>query len=131
MKTRANPQWWAPEYDTAWERVSAAIQRDWDQTVHDFGGDEPDTDQDVDDTVAQAIGQQDIPPRGMPTYEESEPAVRYGYGARRHFGAEYADWDEDLEAELETEWREMHPDEESSWDRFKGAIRRGWEYFER
>src|ERR1051325_1727793 len=74
MKERRNPKWWNQEQDSAWDRVKAAFKRDRDQTKHDFGGDEPDTDQDVDNTVKQAAGKEPIHPRRVATYEEMEPA---------------------------------------------------------
>jgi hypothetical protein len=53
------------------------FKRDWDQTEHDVGH-EPDTDEHVSDTVKQAAGKEAIPPRGMPNYEETEDAYRFG-----------------------------------------------------
>ena len=128
MDTYRNPQWWTKDYDTAWERVKASMRRDWDQTKHDFGGDEPDTSQDLDDTVAQAVGKQPIPPRGMPTYEEMEPAYRFGYIAHQHYGNEYTNWDSELEERLREDLRTANANGDSLWNRFKRAIRYGWEY---
>src|SRR5215471_18313783 len=105
MQQRRNPKWWTIENDSAWDRVKAAFKRDWDQTKHDFGGKEPDTDQDVDDTVKQAAGKQPIPPRGQPTYEEIEDAYRFGCGARSHYGRDYRDWDDRLESRLRSDWQ--------------------------
>ena len=88
-KNPKNPNWWNKEHDSAWNRVKAAFKRDWDQTKHDFGGNEPDMNQNVDDTVKQAAGKQPIPPRGQPTFEEAEDAYRFGYGARFQYGQQY------------------------------------------
>jgi len=38
-------------------------------------------------TTRQASGKETIPPRGVPTYEELEPAYRYGLGARSNLRA--------------------------------------------
>ena len=76
-----NPSWWTDENDSAWERTKAALKRDWDQTKHDLGGDEPDTDQNVDNTLRQASGRESIPPRGETASDEIEPAHRFGCGA--------------------------------------------------
>jgi len=46
MSQRRNPTWWNAEYESGWDRVKAAFKRDWDQTKHDMGANEPDTDQD-------------------------------------------------------------------------------------
>lgn len=48
--------------------------------------------------------------------------MRYGYGARRQF--EGREWNDDLERELESDWGGTG---DSSWERVKGAVRRGWD----
>jgi hypothetical protein len=126
MKTLSNPSWWTQQHDSGWERVKAAFQRDWDQTKHDFGGKNPDTDQDADNTVKQAAGKEAIPPRGERTYEDVEPAYRFGYGARSQYGKNFSQWDGDLEMELRRDWETTYP--ESDWDRHVRYVRRGWEY---
>jgi hypothetical protein len=127
MRTERNPTWWGQEHESAWGRVKAAFKRDWDQTKSDFGGSEPDTDQNVADTVRQAAGKQPIPPRGAPTYEHLEDAYRFGYGARRQYGKSFsAGWDQNLETKLQDDWRQTYMDRE--WRDYKGAIRRGWDY---
>lgn len=127
MATYKNPKWWTQENDSAWERTKAAFKRDWDQTVHDLGGKKPDTNQDVDDTVKQAVGTDAIPPRGQPAYEEEEPAYRFGYGARSHYGKEYRDWDAKVEERLKQDWSDTYPTRK--WDADKKAVRRGWDYY--
>ena len=124
--TQTNPKWWTEENDSAWERTKAALKRDWDQTRHDFGGDEPDTNQDVDDTVKQAAGKQVIPPRGEYNFEEE--AHRFGYGARSHYRNEYPQWNNQTETRLQREWNELHPDRTGQWNDDRQAIRYGWEY---
>lgn len=101
-----NPKWWTKESDSKWDRVKAAFKRDWDQTKHDVGAREPDTNQNVDDTVKQAAGKDPIPPRGQPVYEKIEPAYRFGYGARLHYGQRYPTWNPELEKELRRDWTE-------------------------
>ena len=129
MKEKKNPKWWGQEHESSWERVKAAFKRDWDQTKHDFGGKEPDTDQDVGDTVKQAAGKQPIPPRGVPTFEEIEDAYRFGYGARAQYGESFSEWDENLETQLEDDWRQTYNDRE--WRDYRNAIRRGWDYHDK
>ncbi len=116
------------EQDSAWERTKAAFKRDWDQTKHDMGGDEPDTDQDVNDTLKQAAGKEPIPPRGQPTYEEVEPAYRFGFGARSYYGEDHSEWDSELEAKLQKDWRASYPARADKWTDDVAAIRYGWEY---
>jgi len=89
MKKQSNPSWWTEEHNSGWDRVKAAFRRDWDQTKHDFGGAEPETNQDVDNTVKQAAGKEAIPPRGEPAYEDAEPGYRFGHGARNYYGTRY------------------------------------------
>jgi hypothetical protein len=129
MRQYRNPKWWNKENDSGWERVKAAFKRDWDQTKHDFGGNQPDTDQNVDDTVKQAAGKQPIPARGQPNYEETEDAYRFGFGARSHYRQSHANWDDRLETQLKQDWTETYNDRD--WARYRDSIRRGWDYDER
>lgn len=126
MQTYKNPAWWTNEHDSAWQRVKEAFKRDWDQTRHDFGGKQPDTAQNVKDTVKQAAGKEPIPPRGTPAYELVEPAYRFGYGARAFYRQKYPQWDANLEAQLRRDWQTSSP--EGNWNEDVAYIRRGWEY---
>lgn len=117
------PKWWTPDYDSKWDRVKEAFRRDWEQTKHDFGAKgKPDLNQNVDDTIAQAAGRRPIPPAGEPNFDEYEPAFRFGYGARQHYGSHFTTWSDELEKKLRTDFG----DEE--WPRYRPAIRRGWDY---
>jgi hypothetical protein len=132
-----NPKSWNKQIDSSWERLKAAFKRDWDQTLHDAGGHQPDTHQHVADTVKQAAGKEAIPPRGMPTYESSsvvqaftlveiEDAYRFGFGARSLYDQHYPVWDVQLEVQLERDWRETYSNRR--WARYREFIRRGWDY---
>lgn len=94
--------WWKSDYDSSWERTKEAFRRDWEQTKHDFGGDAPDLNQNVDDTVKQAAGKQAVPAPGTPNFEESEAAFRYGHGARLHYGTRK--WDDAFEKEVSRDY---------------------------
>jgi len=131
-KQKARPGWYTRDDDTAWERVKAAFRRDWRQTKHDFGGHEPDLNQQVGDTVSQAAGRESIPSGNMPNSkhthsgdhdmmyrDEDEPAYRYGYAAYRHYG-DTAGWEE-TEARLRKDLGD-----EVDWDHQSHAVRRGW-----
>jgi hypothetical protein len=126
MNSYNNPNWWTTENDSSWEKVKAAFKRDWDQTKHDFGGKQPDTEQNVNDTVKQASGNQPIPPRGVPVYEKIEPAYRFGYGAKSHYGKKYSKWDAQLETELQRDWQASYP--QGNWRDDVEYIRYGWDY---
>lgn len=128
MKQKRNPAWWNPEHESAWDRVKAAFRRDWDQTKHDFGGDEPDLNQDAGDTVAQMAGKKPIPPANQPNWEEFEPAYRFGYGARKHYGDTYRDWNDDLESRLRSDWSSTYGATDDDWGRYRSYVRRGWDY---
>ena len=55
------------ERDEKKDRVTDALQRDWEQTKHDLPGlHGEDLDQDVGDTVRQATGKEEPPPDGVP-----------------------------------------------------------------
>jgi len=124
--TYSNPTWWTKDNDSSWDRVKAAFKRDWDQTKHDMGGKQPETRQNANDTMKQAAGKEAIPPRGVPVYEKAEPAYRFGYGARSHYGKKYPTWNSDLENELKRDWSETN--DESDWDSDSRYIRSGWDY---
>jgi gas vesicle protein len=73
MSTRPrSPQWWSDQHTSAWDRVKEAFQRDWEQTKADFsshGGQE--LNQNVADTVKQAVGSAPVPPVGVKTHDPS------------------------------------------------------------
>jgi hypothetical protein len=128
MNSYKNPNWWTKDNDSAWERVKEAFKRDWDQSKHDFGGRQPETAQNVNDTVKQASGNQPIPPRGTPVYEKAEPAYRFGYGARSFYRQKHPQWDANLEAELQRDWKASYP--QGNWNEDVEYIRQGWEHDE-
>ncbi len=126
MRNQRNPKWWNKDYDSSWDRVKAAFKRDWDQTKHDFGGNEPDTDQNVNDTVKQMAGKEPVPPRGVPAYEDYEDAYRFGYGARTYYAGQFSEWNEGLESQLQQDWGDTYADR--NWPRFRESVRHGWDY---
>jgi hypothetical protein len=126
MENRYNAVWWTKDHDSSWDKVKEAFRRDWDQTKHDFGASLPDLKQDVPDTVKQAAGKQAIPPPGTPNFEEHEPALRFGYGARLQYGKEFPKWDDRLERKLQKDWSPSG--DEASWHRYSKSIRRGYEF---
>lgn len=127
-QTTQMPSWWNQEHDSAWERVREAFRRDWDQTKHDFGGSEPDLNQDAGDTARQAAGRQPIPSRGRPTFEAREPAYRFGYSARRQYGKTRTAWNAQVEDQLRTDWQATYAADDQRWEQYQNDVRRGWEY---
>lgn len=58
------------------------------------------------------------------TYQEYDPAYRYGESMAGNPGYKDKPFSE-VESELRVTWQERHP--QSSWDKFKEAVRHGWE----
>ena len=133
-KPTNQPRWWNESHTSAWDRAKEALRRDWEQTKADFTDGGTELDQDVDDTVKQAVGAQRIPPRGVPNtqgnararpaWDKVEPAVRYGYGAGHHY-RNHNEWNDELESKLRTDWDETKSG--GTWDQVKAQVRRGWD----
>ena len=58
------------------------------------------------------------------TYQEFDPAYHYGESMAGNPGYRDKEWN-DVEPELRAEWEQRHP--QSSWDKFKDAVKHGWE----
>jgi len=133
VKTGTNPSWWNDSHNSAWDRTKDAMRRDWEQTRHDFGSTHArDLDQDVDNTVKQAVGAERIPAGNQPNRDDDwsahEPAVRYGYGAYGQYGRENdreVQWGDSVEGKLKQEWSDLKHGR--TWDEAKDAVRRGWD----
>ncbi|MBP6835247.1 MAG: hypothetical protein KA978_30960, partial [Deltaproteobacteria bacterium] len=62
------PQWWTDKHNSTWDRVKAALRRDWEQTKADFSSDDSaDLNQEIGDTVKQSVGKEPIPPLSVKT----------------------------------------------------------------
>jgi len=127
-----DPNWWSEHETSAWERCREALLRDWEQTKADLTGKSAghDLNQELSDTLQQAVGNEVIPPPDVPNWAEAdldfshaEPAYRYGVGAGQR-AAEDQVWTEMIEIELKEEWIELTP---KPWDQSKDFVRRGWE----
>ena len=127
-----NPDWWTDEHTSGWERVKQAFQRDWEQTKADFskhGGQQ--LNQQVGDTVKQAVGSEAIPRPGQPNHSGDfaavEPAYRYGYGAHLKYGSEPSSttWSDALDDRLSKEWSKLGTQE--SWTDVRPRVRRVWD----
>ena len=132
-----HPKWWTKDqHENAWERVKEALKRDWEQTKVDLQGYGKDLNQDVEDTVKQATGSEVIPPPHeanvktmhpvtKPIWKDVEEPMKYGYGAHEYYGAQYKEWDENLEGTLKEEWEGDRT--HRTWDDVKAFVRRGYE----
>jgi hypothetical protein len=58
------------------------------------------------------------------TYQEYDPAYRYGESMAGNPGYKDKPW-EHAEPELRSDWESKHP--QSSWEKFKEAVREGWD----
>jgi hypothetical protein len=108
------------------------LRRDWEQTKVDLGGRGHELGQDIGDTVRQALGREALPAPGQPNraersederWEDVEPAMRYGHGARQKY-PEQPEWNEELELQLRREWEEMAPSR--LWHDVRQFVHRGW-----
>ena len=70
------PQWWNDKHTSTWDRVKAALQRDWEQTKADFSSDRPDLNQEIGDTLKQSAGKQPIPPLSVKTRPDDPHGLR-------------------------------------------------------
>jgi hypothetical protein len=127
MSQYKTPSWWQESHSSGWDRTKEALRRDWEQTKADVSDGGRELNQDVGDTLKQAAGKEAIPPGNQPnppdSWDDVEPAVRYGYGARQYY--EGKDWNDDLESRLKEDWSSSGSG--SSWERVKSAVRRGWD----
>ena len=57
------------------------------------------------------------------SYDDYDPAYRYGHGLASDARFQGRDWDE-IEADVRSDWETRHPN--GAWDRFKGAVRHAW-----
>jgi uncharacterized protein (TIGR02271 family) len=58
------------------------------------------------------------------TYEDYEPAYRYGHTLGSDSRYASRTWEE-MESDVRSDWERRYPG--TSWERFKAAVRRGWE----
>jgi len=58
------------------------------------------------------------------TYDDYEPAYRYGHTLRSDARYSGRDWDA-VEPDLRRDWESRNPG--GTWERMKGAVRRGWD----
>lgn len=109
------PDWYIDDDDSTWEQIKNAFKNDWEQTRHDLGSDAArDLNQDVDDTLKQAVGADDA-------FENSEQAFRFGHAARREFSGSHPTWNDDLESRLGADYAD-------DFERDRESIRYAYDY---
>jgi hypothetical protein len=60
-------------------------------------------------------------------YEDYEGAYRFGATLGNDERFRSRKWDDQMEYELRRDWESRHPEGGDTWDRFKAAIRHGWD----
>lgn len=126
-----NPQWWTEQHTSTWDRVKAALRRDWEQTKADVSKHGTELNQGVTDTVKQAVGSEPVPPGNQPNrepnkgWDDVESEHRYGVGAREYHGASNPEWDDRVESKLKEEWQDLKSGR--TWDEVRASVRRGWD----
>jgi hypothetical protein len=131
-KIEWHPSYWVKDtHGSSWEKVKAALERDWDQTRSDFHAGGHELKQKISDTLKQASGKEPIPADGLMNpdkvtkpviWADAEAGVRYGFGAHEQYATEK--WNDALEVKLSTEW-----DESSTGKPFSAVrpfVRHGW-----
>ena len=87
--------------------------------------------------VEQAAGKEPIPggttPNGVHTglnWDDAERPLMYGYGARRQYGAQHAQWNDKLETSLKSDWEAEHAGVgdtlKQQWEDVKDVVRHGY-----
>jgi hypothetical protein len=97
---------------STWDKFKAAVRHGWDKITPGSDGDH----RSHWDTHYSSLGG---------GYEEYEPAYRYGTEMRTSDKYRDRSWDE-VESDLKSDWESRHPGA-STWDKFKAAVRRGWD----
>lgn len=132
----AEPTWWTIQHTTIWLEVSPALKSDFqrhtaEQRRAELASQGPDdllvqrgtgTPRNVDVDHAHVVP--DNSWEVGTEWEQIEPGVRYGVGARAQY-PEHERWSEALEARLRQEWSETN--EPSTWQKVKRAVRHGFE----
>ena len=134
--TTWRPSWWTEQvHGSAWERVKAAMERDWAQTKHDLSLGGHEMNQSLADTIDQASGRQHLPnmnqanpPKVLFEWSEARMAYSFGHAARLELGARYPQWNEQLELELKTEWLSQTNGEGPAWALVVMLVRRAYEH---
>jgi uncharacterized protein (TIGR02271 family) len=115
---------WETRYPgSAWERMKAAVRRGWERTKDALTPDSMQRSSAYDDDYYRRDWQSNYASLGG-TYEDYEPAYRYGSSLRNDARYANRDWGA-IEADARRDWETRYPG--SAWERMKGAVRRGWE----
>ena len=114
------PAWWQADQNNGWDRVKVALHRDWEQTKSDFSGgrDGEDLNQNIGDTVRQALGNGPMPAESAPNPMTPHETAQHVRRAARQM-ARAADRFDDA-AEKSIEKKETYGGLRR-WDRWEDA----------
>ena len=124
------PRWWRPEYEAAWEQARRDFEHDREADEEIIEADTADPDRQTGDRDYEDFGRGESAEYRMSVEQDAEEACKFGFGARKHYGAEFRAWGPELEARLQSDWFQEHAgcDYRKSWDRSRDSVRKGWEY---
>lgn len=111
---------WDSRYNTSgepstWEKFKAAVRRGWDKITPDS----------KDDDYYRADWNSNYAALGG-AYDDYAPAYRYGSDSRSKYAGRNFD---DVETDLRSDWDSRYntSGEPSTWEKFKAAVRHGWD----
>jgi len=133
---RADPVWWTEQHTVLWEQHLPALRRELRgglgrESREDIATLSPDasvvqrhprTPRNI--TVDRAHAVPDENWETGTTWEQLEPALRWGVGACVYY-ARHEAWNEELEAALREEWNASNGS--VAWEKVKRAVRRGFD----
>src|SRR5688572_26965635 len=132
----AEPVWWTVQHTLVWEQQLPSLRTDFERRaaaenrarITHQGPDDAvlqkhaGTPRNIDVEHAYALADNNW--EVGTAWEQIEPGVRYGVGARTQY-PRYDRWNDELEARLRKEWEETN--EPSTWQKLKRAVRHGFE----
>jgi hypothetical protein len=130
------PQWWSVQHTTLWQEQLPVLRADFErrsdpaarQRLAQLGPDDavvqnhPVMPRNIDVERAHLVPDNDW--EVGTTWEQLEPALRFGVGARAQY-LRYERWTVELEVQLRQDWEAQQGP--GAWDQVKGSIRRGFE----
>ncbi len=119
IEPQARQSWERPDAESTWEEIKDAVRRAW-QEVRDAFEAEDDF-----ETYGETFRQHynaNYDTSGY-TYDDYEPAYRYGYDLASSDYYRDRTWDE-IEPEVISNWQDQT---DSPWDEFKGAVQHAWD----
>jgi hypothetical protein len=99
---------------STWDKFKAAVRRGWDKITPD-----------IDDDSYYRSHWNAKYSNASDKYDDYLPAYRYGDEARRLQKYRSRHWD-DAQADLKADWESRYTSGTSTWDKFKDAVRHGW-----